>query len=481
MDNLIIKGYSYWPTDPKKHFPVRIIPEAFDAPIKSLSFIKDKFGKECTVIDFERPLTRMSNRIFAFLPHRSMPDLELEESINQEYMSYKIESITLPDTLVDYLPDSYSESYMTYSMERMELLVLGKYSQKECLWVVDGDVKFWSGLLKSKVNANMDSLTGIKSVPPYFYSRVSLEGKLILPEGLECMGHHAFSDISDLNEIKLPKSLKRIAPYAMSNNRWMTKINLANIEEIGEFAFSHNIFRKVKLGRKLKSIGNGAFTKRVRGSHPVFEGPEEFVKEDGKVLISNELMVLLPAWTYDYSFGFSKTEEYTVPEGITQLGSYSGGESFGTVNLPNTMLSIGKSAFVNSYLREINLPESLTEIGENAFYCCRNIKTITIPAKVTELRKSVFIDCESLVSLIVLGELTVFHHSLFLYDKAKSAFERFELRTNTPPAFIKPDMSKNSYDYLAQGIIVVPKGSVEKYKSAEGWKEYAYNIIPGNF
>ena len=40
---------------------------------------------------------------------------------------------------------------------------------------------------------------------------------------------------------------------------------------------------------------------------------------------------------------------------------------------------------------------------------------------------------------------------------------------------------ENLNDFLSIGKIIVPKDSVEAYKSADGWKDYANNINAGDF
>ena len=377
MENnkIIISGYSYWESNPDEHLPILVRPEAFDVPIKSQTLCKEK-GNEFTVIEFEKPLTKMSSEIFPFI-HRPKPGTESEprEWDNTERIKRKIDAITLPDTLVDYLPDSYSTSRGDIAYYKPS--ILGKYAQRKSLWVIDGVIKFWSERIIDDLGVRLNELTGIKEVPPYFYSNIELKGKLILPEGLEKIGEHSFSGIEELKEIKLPKSLKVIPAYAMSNNRWVIKVNLANVEEFGEFTFSRHVLSKVKFGKKLKKIGEGAFSDRVRGGQPLFEGPEEFVKENGRSLICQDLEIMLPSCNYiNLDTSSYNVRKYIVPEGIVRLGAYSGMDC-GVLTLPNTLKYINKNAFAkNCYFKIIKLPESLEYIGEEAFLGCKSLTSI---------------------------------------------------------------------------------------------------------
>lgn len=67
------------------------------------------------------------------------------------------------------------------------------------------------------------------------------------------------------------------------------------------------------------------------------------------------------------------------------------------VCLPNTCVSIGRSAFWRcSKLSSIEIPQGVAKIGKNAFEFCGSLVDITIPPSLTEIGEYAFADCENL-------------------------------------------------------------------------------------
>jgi hypothetical protein len=97
-------------------------------------------------------------------------------------------------------------------------------------------------------------------------------------------------------------------------------------------------------------------------------------------------------------------------------------------------------------LKSINIPEGTTKFGSFMFGGCFSLETITIPASLTELGFASIYQCRNLK---------------YVYCKAA-----------TPPS---PD--ENFFRGCSSiEKIYVPHGSVEAYKTADGWKDFAAKI-----
>ena len=88
----------------------------------------------------------------------------------------------------------------------------------------------------------------------------------------------------------------------------------------------------------------------------------------------------------------------------------------------------------------------VTSIGRWAFICCVSLTTIAIPEGVSEIGLRAFEQCKGLTSIIVNAT-----------TPPRGAGRMFE-ETDCP--------------------IYVPPGSVDAYKAAEYWSEYASRIVP---
>ena len=499
-NQIIIWAYGYWPSNPDEHFPVTVDPKAFDAKIKSITLGKDENGNEQTVIEFNKPVTKMSNTIFR------PKDLNRKLKPSNENMEFEGDfTLCLPDTLVDYLPGTYENGtlskYAFECLKKPHILFNGKYAlEGGDIWVVDGKLKFWAETFLFDDFCDLDLHdVKIKSLPPYFLNIAERWNKspmvkshwkatLTLPDTLEEIGEYALSHMDWLEEVKFPETLKVIGAHALTDCGYQYHITLSlpNVEEIGEGALSANPSLTLKVGDKLKKIGEGAF---LNAKNVTFEGSKEFVKEDGS-LVSQDTLIHIP-------IRFKGT--YTVPDGITRIGNCAGHCTFGITKVVcnSTVRSIGKEAFCASHMETIELPDTLTEIDDEAFSTSR-LTTVAIPTKVTELREGVFTYCNCLQSVVILGELSVFHHSFYVTkdDNYKDSVFELTIHTQTPPAFVSDiaqmkeeegkkrligEKEKEYADRLSLSKIVVPRASVDAYKSADGWKDYADNIVAGDF
>ena len=73
---------------------------------------------------------------------------------------------------------------------------------------------------------------------------------------------------------------------------------------------------------------------------------------------------------------------------------YLNGEEVKDLVIPNSVTSIGNSAFCDcSGLTSITIPNSVTSIGNSAFMNCSGLTSITIPNSVTSIGINAFQDC----------------------------------------------------------------------------------------
>ena len=92
-----------------------------------------------------------------------------------------------------------------------------------------------------------------------------------------------------------------------------------------------------------------------------------------------------------------------IDDGITHIGAYtfywyaSGGDIYAsdTVVLPDSLISIGKSAFERMSITKVTLPDTLQVIGDTAF-SFTDLTSVEIPNSVTEIGKSAFSNTQSL-------------------------------------------------------------------------------------
>lgn len=97
----------------------------------------------------------------------------------------------------------------------------------------------------------------------------------------------------------------------------------------------------------------------------------------------------------------------------TKLITYAVGKVNTTFKVPNSVTTIGKSAFERANLKIVTIPDSVTTIEERAFYDCAFLKSVTIPDSVTSIGDSAFYSCYSLTSVEIGDGVTSIGNSAF--------------------------------------------------------------------
>ena len=167
----------------------------------------------------------------------------------------------------------------------------------------------------------------------------------------------------------------------------------------------------------------------------------------------------------------SSLTSINIPDGVTSIrfSAFSGCSSLTSINIPDGVTSIGSDAFMScSGLTSINIPDGVTSIQDFTFSGCSSLTSITIPDGVTSIGSSAFRGCSSLTSINIPDGVTSIGSSAF---NGCSDLTSITLFHSTPPT-AGADIFVNSPDAL----IYVPSESVDAYKSADGWSDYADRI-----
>jgi hypothetical protein len=189
---------------------------------------------------------------------------------------------------------------------------------------------------------------------------------------------------------------------------------------------------------------------------------------------------------------------------ITRTGVFLKCEKLTAITLPSGLVTVGENAFLGcKELVSVVLPETLTSVHDDAFYECSKLEFFVVPKSVTAIGTSAFYDCRNLASVILSEELQTIGSRAFgggsfsackltsVIIPAKvtsmgsdifwncSDLTEIVMLPATPPALDgdKDALGRpanNSYVFFT---IKVPAASLNAYKAAAGWKDYAGKIV----
>ena len=96
-------------------------------------------------------------------------------------------------------------------------------------------------------------------------------------------------------------------------------------------------------------------------------------------------------------------------------GGFSYSPYITSVTLPDTLCSIGQSAFsCCTSLKAVYIPEGVTEIGDNAFQSCIALEGVVLPEGLSSVGSGVFKNCISLAAVTLPDSISIISNSMFL-------------------------------------------------------------------
>ena len=162
--------------------------------------------------------------------------------------------------------------------------------------------------------------------------------------------------------------------------------------------------------------------------------------------------------------------EFTVPEGVTGIKANAFKEyaALTSVTISNSVTSIGEWAFEGCpNLTDITLSNSLTSIDNSAFANCTGLTSVILPDSLTTININAFNYCLNLTGITIPDKVTFIGYGAF---GGCAKLSTMTVKATTPPKLGSsaiPDATTTIY---------VPASSVNAYKAANGWKDYADKI-----
>ena len=187
--------------------------------------------------------------------------------------------------------------------------------------------------------------------------------KIELPSGLTRIGDNAFLQ-ANVTDVEIPNTVISIGTNAFWNCNTIQTTIPASVQELGATAFY------------------GTFVVNVDTNSPYFCS-----EEDGKILYNKDKTTL-------YQVSQDCTGEFTIPNTVTTINDFAMNgcaNVTGKLVIPDSVQTIGVSAFESSGFTSLTLGNSVKEIGRSAFYNCATMTgDLVIPAAVTTIGENAF-------------------------------------------------------------------------------------------
>ena len=281
----------------------------------------------------------------------------------------------------------------------------------------------------------------------------------VIPDGIKVIGNSAFYACSGLTEITVPQSVTIIDIDAFRNCQALKTVNLPDgVVTIDRDAFTDcSSLSSIVLPKGLKELGDWAFANTAL----------EYV--------------YIPASVSKIS--------YNPFRGCDQLSSIevaAGNPYFDSRNKCNAILKTDNDSLLVGCKNTV-IPQTTKGIGYQAFYNCKNLEAIVIPPSVRYIGSEAFSRCEKLQEIVIpegvkrIGSesfgscfalRTVVLPSTLTYMSNRSFWNIYYLKYVYIRALDPPTVYEDLFPSESIATLIVPEGSLEKYKNAPYWKDF---------
>lgn len=283
---------------------------------------------------------------------------------------------------------------------------------------------------------------------------------------LKVIEDNAFEGCVELVKLDMPNSLETIKGAAFARCGFSVVEISDGVKEIGENAFySSSTLNSVKIGKSVTTIGRRAFSECPALTSVTLGENLKFIKTSAFESCKALSNIILPSSL----------------QVIDSRAFYN--TALVSVSVPSSVVNINKDAFERIYsLKEIKVDEANTVYSDIDGVLCSKTKTVlfrypnskgktyTVPNTIKKIYDRAFSYCRDLETIVFPASVISIGNSIFDWGGEYQP----KLKSIT---ILNPEPAKIEYIIDRKVFVLVPKQSVELYRSTYPWQQMNIKAI----
>lgn len=225
--------------------------------------------------------------------------------------------------------------------------------------------------------------------------------KIVIGDGITSISRYSFYECWNLTEVSIPESVKWIGYEAFAECNNINAVMIDGLESWCSIEFEDVNSNPLQYGAALYINGvketQIIIPDGITEIKPYAFGINQAINDSRSVITSVQLPDTVVS-IGDNAFAYNHLQSINIPDSVTKIGTQAlAGNDFSEIEISKNVSAIDNSAFKDcKKLQRIGIPDSVKELGADLFDGCIKLTEVALPQEIDTIGEAMFAGCTSL-------------------------------------------------------------------------------------